>query len=574
MPIIAGGEGASIERGVRRTAAEFSADSPVQAGTSLVRRPDAIAFDYLTAFTSGPVALSDTSEGLVDWVWKARATENAVYLARANEAGTGWETETLLFGYSGLPILELDLAFEQTGRPVIVAQRATRVWIRYFNSLLAADVFEDFGDGRTPRAVLDNPFDVIESDVLVFYVDPVDGLVYRQQRDRYVTKYLTVDNGVITAPPAAPPAVAMDYGPVLFDGIYYDGLQSGLTAQVGDIAITTFILINRRFPPEPGPTSVFRVAPRALWIEMYFSRPVYGARVKARNLAYPQFLDPILTLYTTPALGANPTSNPAHIANEEITQDASGVRTHLVVSDEPVTALIIARPPADNNPEFFDLYLKLDDADVDTIDPGDPGLPDPLPPLDLGDIYLEDAVRTTEGRVSILYAARDAANASYELRRVDTVLYPFFSTDGTSRFGPVTMVMLEEGGELHQLLKSHDQPGSDGLAAVALSVAAGGELHLTLLVHDDPYSANSALDALTIAVASGILHQLLKFHQQPYGDFTSLGGVTMQVPLGGGGAGGPTSVLKLVLIIHNDPYAADSSLAVANLSIISGTLAA
>jgi hypothetical protein len=174
--------------------ADFESRNPVLTETSLVRRPDAIALDYLTAFSLGPVVNGDTSEGVVSHVWKCKVDNNLkkVYIARENDSKTDWNNETELFSFDDdLAIInEVDIAFEQAGRPVICAERETgvggskEVWLYWFDSTDSMFGFDNFGPGRNPRVILDSPLDPVSSDVLLFYLTDTK-LVLRQQQDRY-----------------------------------------------------------------------------------------------------------------------------------------------------------------------------------------------------------------------------------------------------------------------------------------------------------------------------------------------------------------------------------------------------
>jgi hypothetical protein len=172
---------------------------------SLIRRPDAISPDYTYAHLFGPVQLSDFSLGLYNRPWRVRVDNAAktIYLARANDANTAWEAETVVLVFAGVDILELDAAFDQQGRIFLCAERATgtggasEVWIYFFNSLLGAYVFTDFGAGRTPRAILDDPLSPNTGDVLVFYIRDAAGLCWRQQRDRFAVEFVAVIPGAV-----------------------------------------------------------------------------------------------------------------------------------------------------------------------------------------------------------------------------------------------------------------------------------------------------------------------------------------------------------------------------------------
>lgn len=171
---------------------EFQADfvGTVGAGLSLTKRPDAISFDYLTAFCQGPVAIGDVSQGVVDFVWRVRTDGLNVWIARGSLVNT-WEAESLLFTTTGEVIQEIDIAFEQAGRPVICAARNTgaggssEVWLYWFDPSISNFAFEMFDSGRNPRILMDYPPDTTIADVLMFYMKDGAGLVFRQQRDAY-----------------------------------------------------------------------------------------------------------------------------------------------------------------------------------------------------------------------------------------------------------------------------------------------------------------------------------------------------------------------------------------------------
>lgn len=184
--------------GLRQTQADFEAADFIAEGLSTVRRPGALTFDYLIAFSLGPVAVADVTQGATSWVWRARVDGLNVYVCRENDAKDGWGDEILLFSFEGAPILEIDLAFEQQGRMVICAERETgdggakEIWLYWYDPFEADFVFTSFGEGRTPRTLLDDLDDPNNADILVFYIrDSLPGVVFRQQRDRYAEEYTT-----------------------------------------------------------------------------------------------------------------------------------------------------------------------------------------------------------------------------------------------------------------------------------------------------------------------------------------------------------------------------------------------
>lgn len=182
--------------GLREFQEEFETSThSLSDNASSSKRPDALSFDYLLAYALGPVAVGVVTEGAAAYVWRIRAdnTTHKLYLCR--ELDAGWDTEIELFNYSFVgDVTEIDLAFEQAARAVVCLSTATNVWLYWFDPTLlpTADfVLEDFGLGRTPRLLLDNPADTTDSDVLFFYILDGTGIVYRTQRDRYETQVTT-----------------------------------------------------------------------------------------------------------------------------------------------------------------------------------------------------------------------------------------------------------------------------------------------------------------------------------------------------------------------------------------------
>lgn len=186
----------------REYQSDFEITGFIVSGASTTRRPDTVSENYLTAFSLGPIDTADTSQGLLSRVWKVRAdSANNVWYAKEN--GANWTSETLLFTYTGSAILEVDLAFEQNGRPVVAAERATgvggssEVWIYWFDPLVSGFVFARVNEGRTPRLVLDDPVNQSISDVLLFYVNTGSNYIqYGVQSERYETVNNTPVTGV------------------------------------------------------------------------------------------------------------------------------------------------------------------------------------------------------------------------------------------------------------------------------------------------------------------------------------------------------------------------------------------
>lgn len=182
--------------GLRNFQAEFES-ALLEAGLSTTHRPDAVSFDYLTAFGLGPRRITDVSAGITERPWRVRAVGNDILLARASDDGMSWVEESTLFTIEGDPPIELDLAFDQQGRPVVCVERETdgkHVWLYWFDPTAATFVFTDFGPGWTPRILMDDPIDTTESDIQLFYFREDFGLARREQRDRYAVEYATPIN--------------------------------------------------------------------------------------------------------------------------------------------------------------------------------------------------------------------------------------------------------------------------------------------------------------------------------------------------------------------------------------------
>lgn len=169
----------------------------LEQGLSITRRPDAVSFDYLTAFGLGPRRVQDVSAGMVERPWRVRAVGNDIYLARTSDDGTSWVDEQLLFSIEGEPPIEIDLAFDQQGRAIVCVERETgtdgekHIWLYWYDPVQTDFVFTDFGPGWTPRLIIDDPIDTTASDVQLFYFRQGFGLARREQRDRYLVEYST-----------------------------------------------------------------------------------------------------------------------------------------------------------------------------------------------------------------------------------------------------------------------------------------------------------------------------------------------------------------------------------------------
>lgn len=190
-----------LEEGYREYYDEFNTPTHVKdAQLTLERRPDAISFSYLEAFTRGPLNIGDSSAGPVNRTWRVSSNGYSVFYERENLLHNGYDPQQLLFSISPLtpPILELDVSFDQNARILVCAERATGIggslelWIYWFDPFAASFVFTNFGEGRAPKVLLDDLVSIFESDLLVFYCKDSTGVLnYRMQRERYQTEHTT-----------------------------------------------------------------------------------------------------------------------------------------------------------------------------------------------------------------------------------------------------------------------------------------------------------------------------------------------------------------------------------------------
>lgn len=179
--------GPGYGQGLREYQRDFISQNVLVGESSVELRPDAIAFNHQIAFSAGPRAIGDVTAGVADRPWYVRVDNDTgtVYIAKANDANTAWAAETELFTFSGAPIVELDLAFEQAARAVVCAQRGTEIWLYWFDPGESDFIFEKIDDGRTPKVVLDDVEDTSGADVQLMYFKDPDGLLRREQRELY-----------------------------------------------------------------------------------------------------------------------------------------------------------------------------------------------------------------------------------------------------------------------------------------------------------------------------------------------------------------------------------------------------
>lgn len=138
-----------------------------------------------TDYELGGVGLSDSSEGLEGYTWRARLSGNDVLLGRQP-----YDAETVLLTEAG--ISELSLAFDQNMRPLLAYVALGQAKMRWYDATIPGEATLALpADARSPFVSLDDKRQISitggVSDVLLFYLR-ANRLCYRQQRERFETE--------------------------------------------------------------------------------------------------------------------------------------------------------------------------------------------------------------------------------------------------------------------------------------------------------------------------------------------------------------------------------------------------
>ena len=134
----------------------------------------------------GPVALQDTSQGLLYQVWTAKVIGYDIWLSAPN-----YPAQVLASGES---ISDVSIAFSQNAQLHYVWVDKEVTYLRWWDGAASQYTVTSYGDTmRTPKVTLDDhrPQQTGQSDVIFAYVKKSDnGLYFRQQRDRFLTEHL------------------------------------------------------------------------------------------------------------------------------------------------------------------------------------------------------------------------------------------------------------------------------------------------------------------------------------------------------------------------------------------------
>ncbi len=132
---------------------------------------------------NGGVGLGDASEGLLYQIWTGSQVGDNIYVEAPNTAAT--------LVYSGANISEFSFTFDQNMRITIAFVQAGVAKIYWYDSTIEDYATTAFESGaRCPKVLLDDKraSQTSVSDVLLVYING-DKLYFRQQRDRYGTRY-------------------------------------------------------------------------------------------------------------------------------------------------------------------------------------------------------------------------------------------------------------------------------------------------------------------------------------------------------------------------------------------------
>lgn len=461
---------------IREFQEDFETPQHTVVHASTTRRPDAVSFDYLRAAALGPTAIADVTLGSAIRKWYVRAFGNTVFIARANPTNTDWEAEAVLFTYANSvadPINELDFAFTQAGTVVVCAERPTGLWVYWFDPTVPGNTFVNLGVGRSPKCLLDNlDSSAPNTDVLIFYIQEAAGpegqgaICFRVQSERYAIEHLTPILG------------GMDLEVVSGDPDIHELTGEGISGVTGEEVEGTFRItvpqelnVNGIFhPPAPhfGETlgdwqladfDVFSY--RVVW---EFSKPVRSVSI---SQFYPTSTSPGFVAPGGMFVAAVKEREDFHGIGGAVYDAAAfalftptewmpppgfgdGPYSTTVTVNEGFRFLVVDSPI---RLAFGYTHINLAPTFVATFD-GNIGGIITLPPIE--DMFVEDAVKTIDGRVMVIYSGRDELHGTYMIQKLISGLYPFFPPADDMKALNIDFF----GGELKTVLLIVEPPGT------------------------------------------------------------------------------------------------------------------
>jgi hypothetical protein len=461
---------------MRETQADWSSPTGTVSlfNTSVDLRPGALTQDYKAAFSYGPNQIADLASGSVDTVWRARVVSaslsTSIAISRGSGSDTTFSSEVTLFTFahnnSGT-ISEVDLGFGSDGRAVVCAERVddfgdSKIWLYWFNPFVNDFVFQQFQTGsRSPRIILDNPEDVANSDLLLFYINKSDGsLKYRQQRDQYGTEYSV----------ATPLSLVISGGVSSNNFTFISGsnitlVGTGILEAVNANFSGTFVG-SASYATTTGTSSMF-VDPEQF--SGIFTGSVFGEYTGVFSGTY----DDGITITSGSALSGTfygyMSGNFAYAVTNSVTgvvgrrrvgtfgpyTSSWGVHTGSI-SGSLLTGSF--GPPPTNNLLFASINsgsgwsgsITGSGFVVEYNNGSYTGTPSTF-----NDTYLEDAVKLKDSRVAVFYSRRNSVTDQWANGRFESILYPF-RQDADRVTTDVQFVT----GNLRDVLLAYSQTGS------------------------------------------------------------------------------------------------------------------
>lgn len=150
--------------------------------------PRSKSYTLTESWDNGGVALSDPSQDLNKYVWRAW-TDGATITVKRDDLDT---YQVVLMDIN---ITEIDLTFDQNMRPCIayVANGISKLY--WYDTFQAKQVIDEYQAIRNPRVSLDEKrrFNVSQSDIIFAY-QKGNTLCYRVQRERFTIERVLVTN--------------------------------------------------------------------------------------------------------------------------------------------------------------------------------------------------------------------------------------------------------------------------------------------------------------------------------------------------------------------------------------------
>lgn len=135
-------------------------------------------FSKTTSWDSGGVGVSDPSEGLFSYSWRASTDGYSITLKR--------EGENPVVIYEGEDISELDFTFDQNMKICLCFVSSGTSVLRWYDTSIDDYTNTPFEGIRNPRVSLDDKrnFNIVNSDIIFAYLKGND-LCFRMQQERY-----------------------------------------------------------------------------------------------------------------------------------------------------------------------------------------------------------------------------------------------------------------------------------------------------------------------------------------------------------------------------------------------------